>query len=223
VPSRPQLAAEERQLHGKAVARLRREGVLPAVIYGHGHDSQAIQVQARAFDTLRRQAGRNAIVDLKVGGTRATPVIVHGVQEHPVNRNALHVDFFVIKMTEELTVDVAVVTTGTSDAVEKQGGTLMLMHDTLRVRALPDAIPQSLELDISSLDSFDAVLHNSDIVLPEGATLVAEPEEAIARVQAPRVEEEPVVAEEGAEEGAPEETEEGAEPAAESTDADAEG
>lgn len=196
MPSRPQLTAQKRDIRGKAVKVLRRDGLLPAVVYGHGHDSESIQVEAKAFDTLRRQAGRNALVDLKLDGGRATPVIVHGIQEHPVNRHTLHVDFYVVKMTEELVVDVPVVTVGTSEAAEKQGGTLLLLMNTIKTRALPDAIPQSLELDVTPLESFDAVLHVSDLRLPDGVTLVTDADEPLARVQPPRVEEEPVLAEE---------------------------
>jgi len=193
--ARPELIAQPREITGKHVARIRREGLVPAVVYGHGVDSESIQVNGREFDHLRRVAGRNALVDLKVADGRARPVLVHGIQEHPVHRSVLHVDFFVVRMTEELTVDVPVVMTGESEAVEKQGGTLLHMLDTIKVRALPADLPQTLELDISRLVDFDSVLHVSDVPIPERVTLVTEAEEPLARVQAPRIEEEPVVAE----------------------------
>jgi large subunit ribosomal protein L25 len=191
--ARPILAAETRTVHGKGVGRLRRAGVLPAVVYGHGVDSEPIQIDAREFDSLRRHAGRNAIVDLKLDGGRARPVMVHAVQIHPVSRKTIHADLFVVRMTEEMTVDVAISFVGTSHAVEKLGGTLLHLMESIRVRALPDAIPSTLEVDITPLSSFDAVLHVSDIPVPAGATLVTDAEEPLARVQAPRVEEEPVV------------------------------
>jgi large subunit ribosomal protein L25 len=195
VADRPQLAAQPREIRGKHVARLRREGVLPAVVYGHGHDSEAIQLNAKEFDTVRRHSGRNAIVDLRVGGARrATPVIVHAIQEHPVNRSALHVDFYVLRMTEELTVDVPVTMTGESEAANQGGGTLLHMLSSVTVRALPDNLPQTLELDVTPLTDFDTVLHVRDLVVPDGVTVVTDGEEALARVQAPRLEEEPVAA-----------------------------
>lgn len=195
MPDRPQLAAQKRTVTGKRVARLRRTGRLPAVVYGHGVDSQSIDVDAHEFDLLRRHAGRNAIVDLRLDGGRARPVLVHGVQEHPVARRPLHVDFFVVRMTEELTVDVPIVMVGESVAATRDGGTLLHLLDAVKVRALPDSLPQTLELDVTPLDSFDAVLHVSDLQMPAGVTLVTDPEESLARVQPPRVEEEPVVAE----------------------------
>lgn len=221
--TRPQLAAQRREVLGKAVAHLRRAGKLPAVVYGHGHDSEAIELDAKSFDNLRRHAGRNALLDLKVDGTGATPVIVHHVQEHPVTRGVLHVDFYVVKMTEELTVDVQVVVVGESHAAEKMGGTLLHLLDTVKVKALPAEIPQSLELDITPLVDFDTMLHVRDVKLPERVTLVTDPDEPIARVQPPRVEEEPVVeaAEEEAEGEAAEGEAEGAEGEAAQADASA--
>lgn len=186
---------------------------MPAVVYGHGHASQAIQLDARTFADLRRHAGRNALVDLKVGGGRAMPVLLHHVQEHPVHRRPLHADFLVVKMTEEMTVDVPVAMIGESVAVDKEGGTLLHLRDTVQVRALPGDLPSSLELDVAPLDSFDVVLHVSDLRVPDKVTLLTDPTEPLARVQPPRLEVEPTTIEEAAEgeaEAGPEAGEEGA-------------
>lgn len=224
--TRPKLAAQPRAVHGKAVKRLRRDGVLPAVVYGQTRDSQPIQLDAHEFELLRRHSGRNALVDLALDGGRAQPVLVQDVQEHPVTRATLHVDFLVVNMSEERTVDVPVATVGTSEAVDRMGGVLLHLRDAVQVRALPDDIPPSLELDISPLDSFEVVLHASDLTIPAGVALVTDPGEALARVQPPRVEEEPVAAEpeevEGLEltaetEGTAEGEEAGAEPTEENT------
>ncbi len=219
MPERPELTAQRRQVTGKEVARLRRQGIVPAVVYGHGQPSEALQVDARAFEQLRRRVGRNALVDLHVDNGRPSPVLVHAVQEHPVNRHVLHVDFLLVRMTEEMTVDVPIALTGTSDAVEKQGGTLLHLIDHVRVRALPADLPDALELDVTPLRSFEEVLHVRDLLVPPRVTLLTDPEEPIARVQPPRVEEEELVAAAGvegaeaaaAEPGAPTET--GEEPA----------
>lgn len=208
VITRPQLPASRREVTGKAVARLRRAGILPAVVYGHGVPSESIQVDAREFETIRRRAGRNVILDLRLDGGRARPVLVHGVQEHPVARRPVHVDFFVVRMTEELTVDVGLVLTGEAPAVTELGGTLLTLRDAIQVRALPDKLPQSIELDLASLETFDVVLHVADLQLPPDVVLVTDPAEPLVRVVPPRVEEEPVT---GVVEEAPEPVEAGAE------------
>jgi len=202
--ARATLAAEHRELTGKKVARLRHAGRLPAVVYGHGIDSDSISIDAHEFEQLRRHTGPNALVDLSVDGKQAHPVLVSAVQVHPVNRRTLHVDLFLVRMTEELTVDVPLVAIGESPAVTAQGGTLLHPIESVRVRALPDQLPQAIEYSVESLMDFDTTLHVRDLTIPANVTLVTDGDEIIARVQAPRVEEAPLVAPIEIGEGAPE-------------------
>ncbi len=208
--ARATLTAEHRDVIGKKVARLRHAGRLPAVVYGHGIDSDAISIDAHDFEQLRRHSGPNALVDLSVDGSKARPVLVSAVQVHPVNRRTLHVDLFLVRMTEELTVDVPLVAIGESPAVANSGGTLLHPSESVRVRALPDRLPQVIEYSVESLTDFDTTIHVRDLVIPADVTLVSDGDEIIAKVQAPRVEEAPVVAAVEVGEGAPE-AEEGAE------------
>jgi large subunit ribosomal protein L25 len=98
--ARATLVAQHRDVTGKKVAGLRRAGKLPAVVYGHGIESDSVTVDAHEFEQLRRHVGPNALVDLSVDGDKPRPVLVHGVQVHPVNRRTLHVDLFLVRMTE---------------------------------------------------------------------------------------------------------------------------
>jgi large subunit ribosomal protein L25 len=217
--ARPTLAAEHREVTGKAVARLRQQGLLPAVVYGSGAESSNVTIDAHEFELLRKHTGPNSLVDLSVDGKKAQPVLINSVQVHPVHRRPLHADLFLVKMTQELTVDVPLVPTGESHAVTQLNGTLLHPAETVRVRALPDQLPQSIEYSVESLVDFDAALHVRDLVIPSDVTLLTPGDEIVAKVQAPRVEieEEPVVAEgeelEG--EGAEGEAAEGAEGQAE--------
>jgi large subunit ribosomal protein L25 len=200
--ARASLVAEHRDVTGKKVAKLREAGRLPAVVYGHGEESTNVTVDAHDFEQLRRHSGANALVDLSIDGNKARPVLVHSVQVHPVNRRTLHVDLFLVRMTEELTVDVRLVTTGEAIAVTEHGGTLLHPIESVRVRALPDHLPQSIEYSIEPLVDFDATIHVRDLTIPSDVTLLTDGDEIIAKVQAPRVEEEPVVAAEAEGEGA---------------------
>ena len=191
--ARATLAADHRDVTGKKVAILRRAGRLPAVVYGHGIPSDSISIDAHDFEQLRRHSGPNALVDLSVDGRKPQPVLVHAIQVHPVNRRTLHVDLFLVRMTEELTVDVPLVATGESPAVTLHGGTLLHPIDSVRVRALPDHLPQSIEYSIASLADFDATLHVRDLTVPSDVTLVTDGDEIVARIQPPRVEEAAVV------------------------------
>jgi large subunit ribosomal protein L25 len=217
--ARPTLAAEPREVTGKAVKRLRIAGRLPAVVYGHGVDSTNVTIDAHEFDLLRKRVGPNALIDLSVDGKKADPVLINGVQIHPVSRRPLHADLFLVRMTEELTVDVRLVPTGEATAVTQLNGTLLHPTESVRVKALPDHLPQSIEYSIETLVDFDAAIHVRDLSIPDDVTLLTDPDEVIAKVQQPRieVEEEPVVAE--GEEGV--EGEEGAEAAEGATEGEA--
>jgi len=201
--ARPTLVAQHREITGKAVAHLRKAGRLPAVVYGHGVASSNVTVDAHEFDVLRKRIGPNALVDLSVDGSNAQPVLIHDIQIHPVHRRPLHADLFLVRMTEELTVDVPLVSVGESHAIEQLGGTLLHPTETVRVKALPDHLPQSIEYAIDSLIDFDAAIHVRDLTIPSDVTLLTDPDEIIAKVQAPRIEieEEPVVEEGELEEG----------------------
>ena len=211
--ARATLAAEHRDLTGKNVATLRHAGRLPAVVYGHGVDSANVSIDTHEFEQLRRHTGPNALVDLSIDGKKAQPVLVQSVQVHPVNRRPLHVDLFLVRMTEQLTVEVPLVSIGESIAVTQHGGTLLHPIESVRVRALPDHLPQAIEYSVESIVDFDTALHVRDLVVPGDVTLLTDGDEIIAKVQPPRVEEEPVVAEAAEGEAPAEGAEEGATPA----------
>ena len=187
--ARPTLAATHREVTGKKVAHLRTAGRLPAVVFGRGLESDSVSVDSHEFEQLRRHAGPNTLIDLTVDGGKATPILVHGVQLHRVTRKPLHADLYVVRMTEELTVDVPLVSEGESEAVENLGGTLLHVIEHVRVRALPDHLPQSIHYSIASLLTFDDLIHVSDLVIPSDATLLSDPGETVAKVLPPRVEE----------------------------------
>lgn len=204
-PARPKLAASSRTVTGKKVAYLRRDGLLPAVVYGRGLSSDSVSVNAHEFEQLRRHAGPNTLIDLSVDGGKPTPILVHDVQLHRVTRVPLHADLYVVRMTEELTVDVPLVSEGSSELVDNAGGMLLHVLESVRVRALPDHLPQSIHYSVESLKTYDDAIHVRDLAIPGDATLLTDGDEIVAKVLPPRVEEEPVAAEgeaEGEAEGA---------------------
>ena len=196
---RPTLAAARREITGKKVAATRRDGRLPAVVFGRGLSSDSVSVDAHEFEQLRRHAGANALVDLSIDGQKPAPVLVHGVQLHRVTQRPLHIDLYLVRMTEELMVDVPLVPEGESEAVNTHGGTLLHVTEHVRIRALPDHLPQSIHYSVASLLTFDDLIHVSDLEIPGDATLLNDPGEIVAKVLPPRVEEapEPVEAAEG--------------------------
>lgn len=194
--TRATLAATHRDVIGKKVAGLRKAGQVPGVVFGHGRESSPVSLDAREFEHLWRKAGSNTLVNLAIDGKKPVPVVIHSIQRHPVQQSLLHVDLFAVRMTEEITVDIPLVTIGESVAVEKMGGTLLHILEHVRVKALPDHLPHSIEVSIDSLVDFDTIIHVADLVIPAGVTLVNDPHDVVARVQARRAEEAPAAEEE---------------------------
>jgi large subunit ribosomal protein L25 len=219
--ARPKLAAEARTVTGKRVARLRRAGRLPAVVYGHGVASSNVSVDAHEFELLRKHSGANTLLDLVVDNGKATPALVHSIQVHPVSRRPLHIDLLAVQMTEELTVEVPVVATGSSVLLDRENGTLSHAISGVRVRALPDHLPNAIEVSIEGLTSFDQAIHVRDLAVPGDVTLLTDADEVVIRILPPRVES--AEAAPAAETAAGETAAEGGEAAAGEGEASAEG
>jgi large subunit ribosomal protein L25 len=197
------------------VRRLRREGKIPGVIYGHGTDPVPVAVVARELRAaLNTEAGANQLLSLDTGsGTFLT--IAREMQRHPVAQTVTHIDFVIVRRDEVISADVPITLVGEALEVQHGDGLVEQQMFTLPIRALPGAIPTVLEVDISAL-TIGGQVRVSDISLPEGVTTEVDVESAIAIGQPPRV----VTAEgEGAEgegeEGAAGET---AEPTGEASD-----
>jgi len=185
---RPTLAAASRTVTGKKVATLRRDGRLPAVVYGHSSASESISLDAHEFDLLRRRVGGSTLVDLAVDERKAVPVLIHAIQPHPVTRRAVHVDLLAVRMSEAMTLDVALAGTGIAPAVEL-GGTLVHPIETVKVRALPGDLPDSIHYDLGGLESYDSTITVANLIVPDGVTVLTDETEVVARVLPPRVEE----------------------------------
>jgi len=186
--TRPTLAAESREVLGKKVAGMRRGGRLPAVVFGHGTESLPVSVDTHDFELLRRRIAGSTLVDLSVDGGKAAPILIHGVQISPITRRPLHVELFLVRMTEEITMDIPIVTVGVAPAVEGLGGTLLQALESVKVRALPADLPERFEISVDGLVEFESMVHVRDLAVPADVTLLTDGDEMIARVMPPRVE-----------------------------------
>lgn len=201
---RTSLDLENRTLIGKKVNRLRREGILPATVYGKGVGPIAVQLNARAFADAYRHAGRTSLIDLNIPGQKGVAVFVHTLQRHPVTRAVTHVDFLAVDLRIEVTVDVPVHIVGESELVKRGDALLNQVLTTLAVRALPADIPSFVEVDISALDSFDKSIHVSDIQLQSNGEIATPADELVVSLTQARAEEEEAEAAEEPAEGEPE-------------------
>jgi large subunit ribosomal protein L25 len=183
------LVAQPRHDIGKGHAgRVRRDGLVPAVVYGLGTDTLSVSVPSRELmHILSGAAGANTLITLKLDGGDQM-ALARQIQRHPVKGTLLHVDFIRVRADQEIQADVPVHLIGEAEGV-KNGGVLEQSLFTVSIEARPADIPNSIEADISALEIGDAV-HVSDLVVPRGVKLNHEPEEMVAQVAAPRVAEE---------------------------------
>jgi large subunit ribosomal protein L25 len=209
---RVKLEAQERETVGStAAARLRREGFIPGVIYGRGKKPHAIAVPERQLRAALGGAhGRHAILDVVLAGQKTTHAsILKDYQVDPIRGRITHFDLHEVRLDQAITAQVAIELVGESPGV-KAGGVLSALVREVNVEALPLEVPDRIELDISGAE-IGSTLRIADLVAPEGATILDDPDTVVVTVAAPRVEVEEV-AEEAPEEEQPEGAEE---PAAE--------
>ena len=193
------LAVEVRSDTGKGVARkLRAVGRIPAVLYGHGNASVSLSIQAKDLDTLLKtsHAGLNTLIDLEGDSAVAGKVVlIKELQRHSVAGTLSHADFFEIDATAKIHVSVPIKLEGTPEGV-KLGGVLEHMMREIDLLCLPNAIPDSLEVDVSGMNQNES-LHVSDLTLPEGVETGVDEALPIVHVATKKIEEEvEVVAEE---------------------------
>jgi len=215
------LNAKTRELTGSQVEKVRQQGMIPTVLYGHGTKNQNLEIAYDEFLKVYNEAGESTLIDLVIDEKKPVKVLIQDYQRDPLKDNFIHLDLYQVKMTEEITTDVELNYIGESKAVKELGGVLVKNLDSIEVKCLPGDLISKIDVDISVLETFDDSIYVKDLQVPEKIKVLTDLKDMVTAVSAPRtqkeleeleekVEEEGVPAEEGAEEeGAP--TEEGAE------------
>jgi large subunit ribosomal protein L25 len=221
------LEVQPREVTRKANKQLRRNDILPGVVYGHNVQPANVQVPRREFENVYLRAGSSSLVDLKIGDGKPRKVFIHEIQRSSTNHQLTHVDFLVVNLDEEITVNVPIVLTGESPLVANNEGMLIQQTEHLAVRALPMNILPVVEVDISGLVELDQAIHVADLELPDNVSVLTPEDEMIVKItEMPvmRVEEEEAAetAEEAAEGAEAEGEAAGGEEAAEGETASAE-
>jgi large subunit ribosomal protein L25 len=210
-------AESTRDLGTRPSRRLRREGRVPAVVYGMGKDPVAVSVNWRELrQCLKTDAGVNAVIDLDIDGARHTS-IVKDIQRHPVRRDVIHVDFLRVDPHKPVTVEVPVTLVGEAKKVANLQGVVDQQLFRVAVSVRPDSIPNELELDVSGLDIGDVVTVG-DLPLPAGVTAVSDADATVVQGLATRS---TIVLRQGGDPDAAEAAAEGGEAAADGEGAEA--
>lgn len=181
--------ASKRAISGKSVKQLRKNGKIPAVVYGHEVTTANLELSEIDFIKAFRQAGESTIVNLAVEG-KNTPVLIHDVQNHYLTDKPVHVDFYAVNMKEKLRATVQLHFIGEPQAVKALGGILMKNLSEVEVECLPADLPSHLDIDISNLNTFEDEIRVSDLKVSDKVEILAAPDELIVAVTPPRSDEE---------------------------------
>ena len=175
------LQAQKRALFGRKVKKLRRDGILPANIFGKKIKSQAVQVAARDFAKIYSQAGETLLVDLELD-SKKMPVLINNVTLHPVSSLPLHVDFHQVDLKEKVATDVPLEVVGASPAVKDKLGVLLTNLNEVEVEALPQDLPGKIEVDVSYLKAVGEAVKIKDLKVSGDVRILTDPELEVVKI-----------------------------------------
>jgi large subunit ribosomal protein L25 len=208
------LPATTRDILGKKARFLRRQGITPTHLFGHGLKSQTLQCDTASLQRTITQAGTTRLINLEIeGDKRSRTVFIRKIQRDELTGQLLHVDFYQIKKTEKIKAEVPIILVGESPAMKTKGRSVIHGVTSLSIECLPGDIPPQIEVDLIRLTEVEQPLHVRDIALSPDITVATDPDQLVAKVAEARVvdvEEEVEEAVAEAEAAAEEKAEEGA-------------
>ncbi len=207
---REKLTVEKRTIAGKQVKKLRREGILPANVYGKDIKSQSVQLPLKTFKEMFKKVHETGLVDIEFDG-ESLPVLIHNVQFNPRTQEPLHADFYKVNLKEKITAKVPIVAVGEPQAVADKIGLLLQPMGELEVEALPTDLPEKIEVNVESLKDVDQAILVSDLKMDEGVTVISDGGQTVFKIGelVTKEMEEQAAADEAAAEAASAETAEG--------------
>lgn len=184
------LNVKTRTATGRGVKNLRKQNLIPAVIYGKDVPSKNLVVEFLPFSRLYKEAGESTLIDLKIGEGAPVKVLVQDVQIDPVTGKFIHVDFRQVKMTEKIKAEALLKFIGEAPAVKELGGTLLKSLDKIEIECLPQDLVHEIEVDITSLKTFEDAIHVKDLKIPDSVKVLIDRDATVTTVEAPLTEEE---------------------------------
>ena len=200
------LSTTNRSVLGKKTRFLRRQGITPAHLFGHNIKSVALQCDTAELQSIISRAGMTKLVTLEIeGNKRPRTVFIREIQKNHITGELLHVDFYQVKKTEKIKVDVPIVLFGEAPAMKEKDRLLTHGISSLSIECLPTEVPPQIQVDLSPLEELEQAIYVRDIPLSSDVTLITDPDQLIAKVSVARVAKiEEVVEEEAAAEEAAE-------------------
>lgn len=184
------MSAQPRTKLGRRAKTELKERRIPAVLYGAGVESRPISVGRSEFIKLYNTAGQSALIDVTVGSEAPVKALIKELQLHPITTYPIHIDFYQVRMDQEIEADIPLVFIGESSAVKNDGGTLIKSMDEVAVRCLPGDLPHEIEVDLSKLVTFEDAITIGSLVVAKGVEFIDDLEQTIATVARPMTEDE---------------------------------
>lgn len=178
---RLKLSVVKRSVLGKKVKKLRKEGHLPANIYGKDVKSTAVQVAQKDFDSVYKEAGETGLIDLDFED-KLRPVLIHNVQIDHMSRLPLHADFYQVNLKEKVKTMVPILVKGEAKAVTDNVGLLLQPLTEIEVEALPEKLPESIDVDVSGLAAVDNQITVKELSLPQGVTVLTQADQVVVKI-----------------------------------------
>lgn len=175
------LKVEKRTVLGKAVKKLRRDGILPGNVYGKGIKSTAVQVPTKDFNTVYKETGETGLVDLDLDGKTITVLIQNVYSDF--RKNVLHADFFKVNLDEKVKANIPVEIVGEPKAVTEKIGILMNIVSEIEVEALPESLPEKIEVNVEHLANIDDQIAVSDLKVPVEVTILTDPGQVVVKIE----------------------------------------
>lgn len=194
--STPILEAKLRNVTGKKVKTLRAQGWLPATIYGKGIEPLTVQIDDKVFNKTYRSTGRSAVIELNIPGKSRQSTFVQNIQRHPVTRNILHAEFRVVDLKVATDVEVPITLVGESPVVKRNDGIINHVMHSITVNALPNDLPQHIEVDVGALDRLDKTIYVRNLPSSNIYNYVADPDDIVVTLSGSRMTAEPEAEEE---------------------------
>jgi len=191
------LQAIKRDILGKKVRFLRRQGITPTHLFGHGLDSLSLQCDTAELQRIIARAGTTRLISLKVDADKQSKsVFIREIQRDEISGQLLHVDFYQVRMMEKIKADIPIILVGEAPAMHLKGRIVTHTLTSLSIECLPDKLPPQIEVDLSSLEEVEQAIYVRNITLSPDITVFTDPDQMVVKViEAPMPEVEEVVAE----------------------------
>ena len=177
-----ELTTEKRTVIRKQVKQLRRDGWVPAVLYGANVKSVALQVEAGKAEKVVSAAGTSQLISVRIGKKKPVQALVRDLQRDPIRRHLLHIDLYQVDMAQEITAEVRLVIVGVSHPVEERLGILVQGRNTIEIQCLPGDLVDALEVDITDLTEVEQQLTVADLAIPSTIQVLTDLDEMVVRV-----------------------------------------